>query len=75
MTLSFQSHIPKPDESRIFQYLMNLDWRKQNISIFDESRLSVWITSYCEKQSSKNWSVLTMARSDFSDLKNILKCL
>jgi hypothetical protein len=25
MTLSFQSHIPKADESRIFQYLMNLD--------------------------------------------------
>jgi hypothetical protein len=26
MTLSFQSHIPKADESRIFQYLMNLDY-------------------------------------------------
>ena len=33
------------------------------------------LTSYCEKQSSKNWSVLAMAKSVFSDLINILKCL
>jgi hypothetical protein len=35
---------------------------------------SVWITWYCEKQSSKNWSVLAIAKSVFSDLKN-RKCM
>jgi hypothetical protein len=56
MTLSFQSHIPKADESRIFQYLMNLDYLfellhtvKNNLSINIDNE------SICQVHKTTNW--------------------